>query len=161
MKKVLFNFSLQFISVLEFEYVTLNKQANNRHYLCKHKQLTFQTNICIVRLVHSLLSSHNGHIKSIMKTMILVPAVLSILASACNAASVPGLLTVTERAVHGSYRVCQQSDVLSCDQVTVDIDLLESRAAEIVFPDGHVLSRDVEIDVSDTAHGVSYSVTIH
>ena len=87
-------------------------------------------------------------------------ALLGVLLLSCNARAVPSLFTVIEGSERQlDFPVCQQRDVLTCNLVEVNRQLLESEAQQISFPDGHVLSRGQWIDVSDTAHGISYAVS--
>ena len=69
----------------------------------------------------------------------------------------PALFTDTGASTD-QFQECHLPSTLRCWNVEVNFTLVRSGARVITFPDGHVLFKDIPVDVSSQADGIAYSV---
>ena len=69
----------------------------------------------------------------------------------------PALFTDTGASTD-QFQECHLPSTLRCWKVEVNFTLVRSGARVITFPDGHVLFKDIPVDVSAQADGIAYSV---
>ena len=61
----------------------------------------------------------------------------------------------------GDVPECVGATVASCRKVKVNFDLVSDKVFEVIFPEGHIMTRNTPIAVYSEVHKASFEVSVY